>query len=231
MTGGFYLASNKTWYDYLKRERSKARYMGLNQEFISPKEVAERHPLIDPSHYLAPSGMNRTGILIPPARHMPFAKSARVHGAQYFTHTPVTGTTQRTDGSWDVTRRADQSMQSISSIAGALGARSGSHAGHQPSCSAHGTPLPLTEKIDGVVNHPTRLPCGIDYEANIYFRQEREGMLLGTYEPKGTPWKVNGTPWILAMNCCSPIWNGSRIDLSLDLNAFRRLQMQGSKMR
>ncbi|MFZ8970355.1 MAG: GcvT family protein, partial [Paracoccaceae bacterium] len=42
---------------------------------------------------------------------------------------------------------------------------------------------------------PTRLPCGIDYEANIYFRQEREGMLLGTYEPKGTPWKVNGTPW------------------------------------
>ncbi|MFZ8875482.1 MAG: GcvT family protein, partial [Paracoccaceae bacterium] len=30
---------------------------------------------------------------------------------------------------------------------------------------------------------------------NIYFRQEREGMLLGTYEPKGTPWKVNGTPW------------------------------------
>ena len=37
ITGGFYLASNKTWYDYLKRERSKARYMGLNQEFISPK--------------------------------------------------------------------------------------------------------------------------------------------------------------------------------------------------
>ena len=38
MTGGFYLASNKTWYDYLKRERSKARYMGLSQEFISPQE-------------------------------------------------------------------------------------------------------------------------------------------------------------------------------------------------
>ena len=37
LTGGFYLASNKTWYDYLKRERSKARYMGLQQEFISPK--------------------------------------------------------------------------------------------------------------------------------------------------------------------------------------------------
>ena len=52
-TGGFYLASNQTWYDYLKRERSKARYMGLNQEFISLKEVTDRHPLIDPKHYLA----------------------------------------------------------------------------------------------------------------------------------------------------------------------------------
>ena len=50
MTGGFYLASNKTWYDYLKRERSKARYMVLQQEFISPTEVASRHPLIDPKH-------------------------------------------------------------------------------------------------------------------------------------------------------------------------------------
>ena len=53
----------------------------------------------------------------------------------------------------------------------------------------------LTDRIDAVANHPTRLPCGIHYEANIYFRQERDGMLLGTYEPRGTPWKVNGTPW------------------------------------
>ena len=41
------------WYDYLKRERSKARYMGLQQEFISPPEVARRHPLIGPKHYYA----------------------------------------------------------------------------------------------------------------------------------------------------------------------------------
>ena len=38
------------------------------------------------------------------------------------------------------------------------------------------------------------LPAGIDYEANIYFRQERHGVLLGTYEPKSTPWNVSGTP-------------------------------------
>ena len=51
------------------------------------------------------------------------------------------------------------------------------------------------EAIPEIAARDTRLPCGIDYDANIYFRQERQGMLLGTYEPKGTPWKVAGTPW------------------------------------
>ncbi|NCW03644.1 MAG: FAD-dependent oxidoreductase, partial [Rhodobacteraceae bacterium] len=102
MTGGFYLASNKEWYDYLKRERSKARYMGLHQEFISPAEVAERHPLIDPKHYYAALWDDQDGDLDPSGATYAFAKSARVHGAQYLTHTPVTATTQRADGSWDV---------------------------------------------------------------------------------------------------------------------------------
>ena len=71
MTGGFYLASNKTWYDYLKRERSKARYMGLQQEFISLQEVAERHPLIDPKHYLAALWDDQDGDLDPRAQPTP----------------------------------------------------------------------------------------------------------------------------------------------------------------
>ena len=196
MTGGFYLASNKTWYDYLKRERSKARYMGLNQEFISPKEVAERHPLIDPSHYHAALWDDQDGDLDPSGATYAFAKSARVHGAQYFTHTPVTATQQRTDGSWDVTTpRGVINAEHIVNCGG-LWAR---EVGHMQGVNLPVQPMEhhylLTEKIDAVADHPTRLPCGIDYEANIYFRQERQGMLLGTYEPKGTPWKVDGTPW------------------------------------
>ena len=98
-TGGFYLASTRDWYDYLKRERSKARYMGLNQEFISPGEAAERHPLIDPQHYYAALWDELDGDLDPSGATYAFAKSARVHGAQYFTHTPVVETNQRADGS------------------------------------------------------------------------------------------------------------------------------------
>ena len=196
VTGGFYLASTPEWYDYLKRERSKARYMGLNQEFISPKEVAERHPLIDPSHYLAALWDDQDGDLDPSGATYAFAKAAKVHGAQYFTHTPVTGTTQRTDGSWDVETPRGQINAEIIVNCGGLWAR---EVGHMQGVNLPVQPMEhhylLTEKIDAVADHPTRLPCGIDYEANIYFRQEREGMLLGTYEPRSTPWKVEGTPW------------------------------------
>ena len=101
-TGGFYLASNEVWHDYLKRERSKARYMGLDQEFISPQEAARRHPLIDPKHYVAALWDPLDGDIDPSGVTYAYAKSARMHGADYFTHTPVTETRQQPDGTWDV---------------------------------------------------------------------------------------------------------------------------------
>ncbi len=196
MTGGFYLASNKTWYDYLKRERSKARYMGLNQEFISPKEVAERHPLIDPSHYYAALWDDQDGDLDPSGATYAFAKAAKVHGAQYFTHTPATATVQRADGSWDVTTPKGVINAEHIVNCGGLWAR---EVGHMQGVNIPVQPMEhhylITEAIPEIAERTERLPCGIDYEANIYFRQERQGMLLGTYEPKGTPWKVGGTPW------------------------------------
>jgi dimethylglycine dehydrogenase len=221
LTGGFYLASNKTWYDYLKRERSKARYMGLQQEWISPKEVAERHPLIDPKHYIAALWDDQDGDLDPSGTTYAFAKAARHHGAQYFTHTPVTATTQQANGSWDVT--TDKGVINAEHIVncGGLWARevgqlSGLHLPVQP-MEHH---YLLTETIDEVKNFGSRLPCGIDYNANIYFRQERDGLLLGTYEPVGTPWRVNGTPWDFGHELLNP--NLENIADRLEL-AFERI--------
>src|SRR5581483_9909821 len=118
-TGGFYLASNNVWYEYLKRERSKARYMGLDQEFISPAEVARRHPLIDPKHYIAALWDPLDGDIDPAGVVHAYAKSARHHGARYFTHTPVSATRQRADGTWDVeTSRGTVNAEHLVNAAG-----------------------------------------------------------------------------------------------------------------
>ena len=103
---------------------------------------------------------------------------------------------QRADGTWDVTTPKGVVNAEYIVNCGGLWAR---EVGHMAGLHIPVQPMEhhylLTERIDAVANWGSRLPCGIDYEANIYFRQERDGMLLGTYEQTGTPWKVGGTPW------------------------------------
>jgi len=225
ITGGFYAASTKEWYDYLKRERSKARYMGLHQEFISPQELAERHPLIDPKHYYAALWDDQDGDLDPSGATYAFAKSARVHGAQYFTHCGVTAMSQRPDGSWDLTTPKGAINAEMVVNCGGLWAR---EVGHMSGIHLPVQPMEhhylITEKIPMIaermetMGEAGRLPAGIDYEANIYFRQERQGMLLGTYEPKSTPWKVDGTPWDFGHELLQPDLDriADRLEMSFD---------------
>ena len=194
-TGGFYLASNDVWYDYLKRERSKARYMGLDQEFISLKELAELHPLIDPKRYIAALWDPLDGDIDPSGVTYAYAKAAKKLGANYHTHAPVVETSQRADGGWDVvtpkgTIHAEHIVNAGGLWAREVGLLSGLHLPVQP-MEHH---YLITETIPEIAAREERLPAGIDYEGNIYFRQEGQGMLLGTYEPKATPWMVGGTP-------------------------------------
>ncbi|MEL6775046.1 MAG: FAD-binding oxidoreductase, partial [Pseudomonadota bacterium] len=183
-TGGFYLASTRDWYDYLKRERSKARTMGLDQEFISPEEVARRHPLIDPKHYYAALWDDLDGDLDPSGATYAFAKSARVHGGQYATHTPVVETNQRPDGTWDVvTPRGTVQAEIIVNCGGLWAREVGRLSGVELPVQPMEHHYLITEAIPLIAERMAeggagRLPAGIDYEANIYFRQERQGMLL-----------------------------------------------------
>ena len=121
--GGFYLASNEDWHDYLKRERSKARYMGLDQEFISLEEVAKKNPLIDPTHYLAALWDPIDAEVDPTGVTYAYAKSAKVYGGKYYTHTPVIETNQKPDGSWDVVTQKGNINAEIIINAGGLWAR------------------------------------------------------------------------------------------------------------
>ena len=224
ITGGFYAASNKEWYDYLKRERSKARYMGLSQEFISPKELGERHPFIDPKHYYAALWDDQDGDLDPSGATYAFAKAAQVHGARYFTHSPVIGLSQRTDGSWDVTTPKGKVNAEYIINCGGLWAREVSNlVGHALPVQPMEHHYLITDDIQEIKNRMEaggvgRLPAGIDYEANIYFRQERHGMLLGTYEPKSTPWKIEGTPSEFGHELLNPDLDriADRLEMSFD---------------
>jgi dimethylglycine dehydrogenase len=230
-TGGFYLASTPDWYDYLKRERSKARTMGLDQEFISVEEAARRHPLIDSSRYIAALWDPLDGDIDPSGVTYAYAKSARVHGASYHTHTPVIETNQCADGTWDVVTEKGTIHAEMVVNAGGLWAR---EVGHMAGLHLPVQPMEhhylITEDIPEIVERgEARLPAGIDYEGNMYFRQERKGMLLGTYEPRATPWSLAGTPQDFGHELLEPKLDNIADRLELGFQRIPALQRAGIK--
>ena len=225
-TGGFYLASTPQRLDYLKQERSKARYMGLDQEFISLQEVAEMHPLIDPSKYLGALYDPIDGHIDPSGVTQAYAKSARHYGAQYHLNTPVLETNPRADGTWDVvTASGTINAENVVNAAGLWAREVGRLAGLELPVQPMEHHYLITESIPELEGHNTELPCGIDYEGNLYFRQEQQGMLLGTYEPSSTPWKVEGTPLDFGPELLAPDLDriGERLELAFErIPALRR---------
>jgi dimethylglycine dehydrogenase len=218
-TGGYYLASTEEWHNYLKQERSKARYMGLDQEFVSLEEVAKHNPLIDPNKYLAALYDPIDGHIDPSGVTYAYAKAARHYGGKYYRDSPVIETNQRTDGSWDVVTPNGTINAEYIVNAGGLWAR---EVGHLAGINLPVQPMEhhylITETIPEIEAHEGEVRCIIDYEANIYGRQEHNGFLLGTYEPKSTPWMVNGTPMDFGHELLNPDLEriGDRLELAFD---------------
>jgi dimethylglycine dehydrogenase len=231
-SGGFYLASNEVWDDYLKRERSKARYMGLDQEFISLEEVAKKNPLIDPKRYISALWDPIDGEVDPAGVTYAFAKAAKVHGAKYYNNTLVKDTKQKKDGTWDVITDQGNINAEIVINAGGLWAREvGQMAGINLPVQPMEHHYLITEAIPEIeaMGEDKRLPVGTDFEGNIYFRQEGKGMLLGTYEQKSTPWKVEGTPMNFGHELLEPKLDNIQDRLAIGFERMPALERAGIK--
>ena len=229
---GFYLASNEVWADYLKRERSKARYMGLDQEFISLEEVVKKNPLIDPKRYISALWDPIDGEVDPSGVTYAFAKAAKVHGAKYYNNTVVKDTKQKKDGTWDVITNKGNINAEIVINAGGLWAREvGQMAGINLPVQPMEHHYLITETIPEIeaMGEGKRLPVGTDFEGNIYFRQEGKGMLLGTYEPKSTPWKVEGTPMDFGHELLEPKLDNIQDRLAIGFERMPALKKAGIK--
>jgi len=231
-SGGFYLASNEVWHDYLKRERSKARYMGLDQEFISLEDVVKKNPIINPKHYIAALWDPIDGEVDPSGVTYAYAKSAKVHGAKYYTNTPVLETNQKKDGTWEIVTEKGNINAEIIINAGGLWAREvGKLAGINLPVQPMEHHYLITETIPEIKErgNGTRLPVGTDFDGNIYFRQEGYGMLLGTYEPKSTPWQVKGTPMNFGHELLDPKLENIQDRLAIGFKRMPALEKAGIK--
>lgn len=193
--GGIYLASTKERFDYLKQERAKARYLGLDSDFISLEHARGLNPLIDPKKYVGALFEPVDGHVDPSGVTHAYAKGARHYGAKIHRECPVVETRPQPDGTWNVVTPQGAINAEIVVNAGGLWAREvGRLAGIDLPVQPFEHHYIITETIPEVRDHGKEVAVTVDYEGNTYTRQEHYGLLYGTYELKPQAWAVNGTP-------------------------------------
>jgi dimethylglycine dehydrogenase len=193
--GGIYLASTPERLDYLKQERAKARYMGLDTEFITLAEARALNPLIDPSRYLGALFEPVDGHVDPAGVTQAYAKAAQHYGATVHRQTPVLETRPLKEGGWSVTTPVGTLNAEILINAAGLWAREvGKLAGIVLPVQPMEHHYLITEPIPEIEAHGKEIAVTVDYEGNAYTRQEGKGLLLGTYETNCVPWSLKATP-------------------------------------
>jgi dimethylglycine dehydrogenase len=197
MTGGLMLACTPERFEFLKLLRSRARYLGLNMEMVSLDEAKRLFPLMDTRHFRGALYNDMEGHVDPTGVTNAYAKAARMAGAEIVRFNRVIETNPRTDGAWDVvTEKGTVVAQHVINAGGLWAREVGRMAGLELPVLAMEHHYLITEDIPEVLASPKEQLHIIDFDGEIYMRQEgKGGMLIGTYEHEGVPWSPRVTPW------------------------------------
>ena len=198
--GGLMLAANQGELDSLKLICSRARYLGMETEMISLKAAQDFNPLIDPSHFIGALWRADGGHCDPSGTTHAYVKAARQLGAAAERFTRVLSLAQRSDASWDVvTDKGTVHAEHVVNCAGLWAREIGHMVGIDLPVLAMEHHYLLTEDIPELRGRDKELVNTTDYSGEIYLRQERGGVLIGTYEPHGVVWSPLRTPDDFAM--------------------------------
>ncbi|HUX72372.1 MAG TPA: FAD-dependent oxidoreductase [Steroidobacteraceae bacterium] len=195
ITGGVMLAGTRERLDWLKMAKARGRYLGMDLEIISVDEAAKLFPLMEKRHFTGALYDPIEGHVDPYGVTHAYAKSAQIGGAELVRRTRVTDLRPRRDGTWDViTDHGNVHAEHVVNAAGLWAREVGRMAGLELPVLAMEHQYLITGDMPQLVGKKESLHC-IDFEGEIYIRQERGGMLMGTYERAGVPWSPLQTPW------------------------------------
>ena len=195
ITGGLMLAGTRERLDWLKMAKARGRYLGMDLEIISVDEAARLFPLMEKKHFTGAMYDPIEGHVDPYGVTHAYAKSAQIGGADIVRHTRVTDLKPRPDGSWDViTDHGNVHAEHVVNAGGLWAREVGRMVGIELPILAMEHQYLITGDMPELAGKKEQLHA-IDFEGEIYLRQERGGMLMGTYERAGVPWSPVTTPW------------------------------------
>lgn len=193
--GGITLAGTPDRMDYLKTERAKHRYMGLDTHIVSPAEIKELSPITNVDGVIGGLYDPLDGHLDPSGTTHAYAMCARKLGAEIYLRNPVLELNHQTDGSWQVVTKDGTIHAEYVVNAGGLWARElGEMVGIFLPLHPMEHQYLITEDIPEIYDLGREHPHVMDPEGESYLRQEGRGLCIGFYEQECDPWAVNGTP-------------------------------------
>ncbi|WP_292895248.1 GcvT family protein [Nitratireductor sp.] len=234
LTGGVMLADTPERMDFLRLAHAKGRYLGIETELITPSEAKSMFPLMDERHFVGAMWDPVEGHLDPSGTTHAYAKAARKLGAEIVLRNRVTELTQTSDGTWKIaTKQGTVETEHVVNCGGLWAREVGRMAGLELPLLAMEHMYLLTEPMPEVeaFNRETgREMIGvIDFKGEIYTRQERNGILLGTYEKAAKPWSPLETPWDFGHELLEPDIDRIAPSLEVGFRHFPALENAGIK--
>jgi dimethylglycine dehydrogenase len=230
ITAGVDLAATPERLDFLKVACARARYLGLGMEIISVDEAARIFPLMDKRHFVGALYNPLEGHVDPAGVTQAYAKAARKLGAEVYRFTRVTALSPRVDGAWDVaTDKGGLIAEHVVNAAGLWAREVGRFVGLELPVLAMEHQYLVTGEIPEVVASAKEMLHVIDFDGEIYMRQEGRGMLIGTYEKQGVPWAERETPWDFANALLAPDLDRIAASLEVGFRHFPPLERAGIK--
>lgn len=234
LTGGVMMADTPERMDFLRLAHAKGRYLGMDTELITPSEAKAMFPLMDETNFVGAMWDPVEGHLDPSGTTHAYAKAARKLGAEIVLRNRVVELTQEVDGTWNVVTEQDTVKAEHIVNCGGLWAREiGRMVGVELPLLAMEHMYLLTEPMPEVeeFNKSTgREMIGVmDFKGEIYTRQERNGILLGTYEKACKPWSPVNTPWDFGHELLQPDIDRIAPSLEIGFKHFPGIEKAGIK--
>lgn len=201
----------------LRRQLALARSFGVECHEISPKEAGDLYPVMRTDDLAGAIWLPGDGKANPADLCMSLAKGARQRGVKMLEGVEVTGVlTDKGRVTGVRTTEGEVRCEVLVNCGGQWARQFGALAGvNVPLYPAEHFYI-VTDRIEGV--HPM-LPVMRDPDGYIYYKEEVGGLLMGGFEPRAKPWRVDPIPSTFQFQLLDEDWDQFEI---LMTNAIHR---------
>ncbi len=205
ITGGMRTAYTQDHIDTYQHYIGMAKSMGVEMEYISPKEIKERHPLLTTDKMLGAWWDPLDGYIDPSGITLALARKARLAGASVYRSNPVENITKKANGEFIVhTKKGDITCEKVVNATGYRVNEVGNMLGVEHPVTSMEHMYFLTDDIPELEALDFQVPIIRDPLDDFYSRQEKNGLLVGVYEQACKTFGLDGIDPAFTKDLCPP---------------------------